>query len=71
MPKPQNKTSAENQAKLDERDSPTLNRYEGYPSFYRQEKKSFELLKGSLGEAEQFAKDYIDCEEKEYCKLPL
>ena len=28
---------------LDERDLPTLNKYEGYPSFYRQEKMSFEL----------------------------
>ncbi len=28
---------------LDERDLPVLNRYEGYPSFYRQEKMSFEL----------------------------
>jgi hypothetical protein len=26
----------------------------------------FELLKDSLEEAGQFAKDYIDCEEKEY-----
>lgn len=26
----------------------------------------FELMKDSLEEAEQFAKDYIDCEEKEY-----
>lgn len=29
----------------------------------------FELLKDSLEEAEQFAKDYIDCEEKEYCRM--
>ena len=29
----------------------------------------FELLKDSLEEAEQFAKDYIDCEEKEYCRI--
>lgn len=29
--------------KLDERDLPILNRYEGYPSLYRQEKMSFEL----------------------------
>lgn len=29
----------------------------------------FELLKNSLEEAEQFAKDYIDCEEKEYCRM--
>lgn len=28
---------------LDERDLPTLNRYEGFPSFYRQEKMKFEL----------------------------
>lgn len=28
---------------LDERDLPILNRYEGYPSLYRQEKMSFEL----------------------------
>lgn len=28
---------------LDARDLPTLNKYEGYPSFYRQEKKSFEM----------------------------
>ena len=27
----------------------------------------FELLKDSLEEAEQF--DYIDCEEKEYCRM--
>ena len=27
----------------------------------------FELLENSFEEAEQFAKDYIDCEEKEYC----
>ncbi len=27
----------------DERDLPILNKYEGYPSFYRQEKMSFEL----------------------------
>ena len=26
----------------------------------------FELVKNSLDEVEQFAKDYIDCEEKEY-----
>lgn len=26
----------------------------------------FELLKNSLEEVEQFAMDYIDCEEKEY-----
>ena len=29
----------------------------------------FELVKNSLNEAEQFAKDYIDCEEKEYCRM--
>lgn len=29
----------------------------------------FELLKNSLNEAVQFAKDYIDCEEKEYCRM--
>lgn len=29
----------------------------------------FELLKDSLEEAEQFAKDYIDCEEKEYWRI--
>lgn len=28
---------------LDERDLPTLNRYEGFPSFYRQEKMLFEI----------------------------
>lgn len=28
---------------LDERDLPNLNRYEGYPRFYRQENMSFEL----------------------------
>ena len=28
---------------LDERDLPTLNRYEGYPRLYRQEEMSFEL----------------------------
>lgn len=28
---------------LDERDLPILNRYEGYPNFYRQEKMEFEL----------------------------
>lgn len=28
---------------LDERDLPTLNKYEGYPSFYRQEKMAFEM----------------------------
>lgn len=29
----------------------------------------FELLSNSLEEAEQFVKDYIDCEEKEYCRI--
>ena len=29
----------------------------------------FELLKNSFEEAEQFAKDYIDCEEKEYRRM--
>ena len=29
----------------------------------------FELVKNSHEEAEQFAKDYIDCEEKEYCRM--
>ena len=29
----------------------------------------FELMKNSLDEAEHFAKDYIDCEEKEYCRM--
>ncbi len=29
----------------------------------------FELLKNSLDEVEQFAKDYIDCEEKEYQRM--
>lgn len=29
----------------------------------------FELLNNSLEEAEQFAKDYIDCEEKEYQRM--
>lgn len=29
----------------------------------------FELLKNSIEEAEQFAKDYIDCEEKEYQRM--
>ena len=28
---------------LDDRDLPTLNKYEGYPSFYRQEKLPFEM----------------------------
>ncbi|MCM1233466.1 MAG: hypothetical protein NC489_25405 [Ruminococcus flavefaciens] len=29
----------------------------------------FELVKNTLAEAEQFAKDYIDCEEKEYQRM--
>lgn len=29
----------------------------------------FELLNNSLEEVEQFAKDYIDSEEKEYCRM--
>lgn len=29
----------------------------------------FELVKNSLNEVEQFAKDYIDCEEKEYQRM--
>lgn len=29
----------------------------------------FELLNNSREEAKQFAKDYIDCEEKEYCRI--
>ena len=29
----------------------------------------FELLQNSLEEAVQFAKDYIDSEEKEYCRM--
>ena len=29
----------------------------------------FELVKNSLAEAEQFAKDYIDSEEKEYQRM--
>ena len=29
----------------------------------------FELVKNSLEEAKQFAKDYIYCEEKEYCRM--
>ena len=28
----------------------------------------FEILENSLAEAEQFAKDYVDCEGKEYLK---
>lgn len=30
---------------------------------------NFELVKNSLNEVEQFAKDYIDCEEKEYQRM--
>lgn len=29
----------------------------------------FELLKNSIDEVEQFTKDYIDCEEKEYQRM--
>lgn len=29
----------------------------------------FEIMKNSFEEAEQFAKDYIDCEEKEYMRM--
>lgn len=29
----------------------------------------FELLQNSIEEVEQFAKDYIDCEEKEYQRM--
>ena len=29
----------------------------------------FELVKNNINEAEQFAKDYIDCEEKEYQRM--
>jgi hypothetical protein len=29
----------------------------------------FEILENSIDEAEQFAKDYIDCEEKEYRRM--
>ena len=29
----------------------------------------FELLSNNLEEAKQFAKDYIDCEEKEYRRI--
>ena len=29
----------------------------------------FELIKNSIDEVEQFAKDYIDCEEKEYQRM--
>ena len=29
----------------------------------------FELIKNSIDEAEQFAKDYIDYEEKEYMRM--
>lgn len=30
---------------------------------------NFELVKNNIDEAEQFAKDYIDCEEKEYQRM--
>ena len=30
---------------------------------------NFELFEDSISEAEQFAKDYIDCEEKEYKRI--
>lgn len=29
----------------------------------------FEILEYSLAEAEQLAKDYVECEEKEYCRI--
>lgn len=29
----------------------------------------FELVKNSIEEVEQFAKDYVDCEEKEYQRM--
>ena len=29
----------------------------------------FELMKNSIDEVEQFTKEYIDCEEKEYCRM--
>lgn len=29
----------------------------------------FELLENSIDEVEQFTKDYIDCEEKEYIRI--
>ena len=29
----------------------------------------FELIKNNINEAEQFTKDYIDCEEKEYQRM--
>ena len=29
----------------------------------------FEILENSLSEAEQFAKDYVDCEGKEYSRV--
>lgn len=31
----------------------------------------FEILENSLAEAEQFAKDFVDCEGKEYIKRQL
>lgn len=30
---------------------------------------NFELLENSISEVEQFAKDYVDCEEKEYKRI--
>ena len=30
---------------------------------------NFELLENSISEVEQFAKDYIDCEKKEYQRM--
>ena len=36
---------------------------------FADESVDFELLKDSLEEAEQFAKDYVDCEEKEYRRM--
>lgn len=30
---------------------------------------NFELLENSISEVEQFAKDYVDCEEKEYRRM--
>lgn len=29
----------------------------------------FEILKNDISEVEQFAKDYVDCEEKEYKRI--
>ena len=31
--------------------------------------QNFELLENSISEVEQFAKDYVDCEEKEYRRM--